>query len=133
MSGKHVLGELALLTALAFMSLASAADAGGGPGGGPGGKKHGNPIEFILKHATDLNLTADQTTKLKALEEECKKNGPPAGDKPAKKSADSAGQGGQGPKGPPPEMEKVKEILTPDQMDKLKELHKGDHPKPPKP
>ena len=127
----------AAVLVFAYMAPANAADTGGGGAGGPGGGKGGkhppNPIEFILKHASDLNLTADQTTKLKALEEECKKNpppSPPSGDKPAAKGGDNAGQ--KPP--PPPGMDKVKDILTPDQMEKLKELHpKGDHPKPPKP
>ena len=138
MSGKYLMYcGVALCAALAFVAPAGAADTGGGGGGGPGGKGPGGKhppsfVEFVLKHATDLDLTADQTTKLQALADELKKNPPPRPPKPPK-DQDGNGGGGddKGHRPPPPDFEKVKEILTPEQMDKVKALHDKNHPKPP--
>ena len=78
------------------------------PGGAPahGKRGHKNMAQFILNHATDLSLTADQTTALTALA------------KPADGAADA--------KTDPGEMKtKVEAILTADQLTKLKELMKS--------
>ena len=83
------------------------------------GDHKGGPVEFILKHADDLKLTADQKTALEALAKEAHPPKPADGTKPPK---------GSGPG------EKIKAILTPEQLTELKALHEkegGGKPKPP--
>jgi len=128
---KRILGivVLALIAAVPFSVMAGEGGGRGGKGGGPGGGGGGAgehkrpPLEMIIKFALDhkdaLNLTADQVSKLEALA----KNPPPKpehkpGDKPPEGEA-----GGKGREGGP-----LKDILSEDQMDKLKELLKAEHP-----
>ncbi len=120
------------------------------PGGGGGDQQNGDNgnkppkpprgpelIGFILDHKTDLSLTDDQVAALQALQ----KNGPPPPkDGDAKPPKDGAKGGPPPPRDgqrppkdgpPPPVMEAIKQILTPAQMDMLKDLL--DKNKPPKP
>ncbi len=134
---------------LVSFGVAQCADASGGGGGGPGGGNHPphRPPppqvigKFILAHATDLNLTDDQKTKIETwLKDHPGKEGggpggggagggegkaerhkgPPPGGGAAGGGGGGAGGGGavdgQKPKGP------FADILTKEQHDKLHEL-----------
>lgn len=110
----RVISMVVLSLALSSVALTPAAQAGEGKGNHKGG-----PVAFILKHADDLKLTADQKTALEALAKEA----PPA--KPADGSKPEKGKG--------PIFDKIKEILTPDQMTELKALREKEHAGKPKP
>lgn len=84
---------LSLILIFAAAPLASAAKGEKGEGGGP--------IAKILKHATELGLTSDQVKQLEALKSEAK--GKEKGDRKELRS-------------------KVKAILTPEQIEKIKKF-----------
>ena len=87
------------------------------------GPRGGGPIKFILDHADDLSLTAEQKTQLQALAKTFKDSHPP------KPTAADGGGGGTAAGGPPSKFkEEVEKILTKDQLDKLHELMKAAHP-----
>lgn len=92
--------SLVLMVCAAWTQSAQAAEKGDKKGGG-------GVVATILKHADELKVTAEQKTKLEALSKEAPKDG-------EKKSNP---------------MEKVKEILSPEQMTQLKELMAKDRPK----
>jgi len=94
------------LFALGFIFVVGAAWTQSAHAADKGGDKKGGIVQLVLKHADELKLTDEQKTKLDAL---AKEDG--GGDKPKEK-------GGKGCGG----MEKIKEILTPDQMTQLKEI-----------
>lgn len=152
----RMMWAVGILTALTF-STAWAAEGeardGKGEGKGPRGQARGNQIEALLKHAADLNLTAEQKTKIEALKQKFEKEREAIQQDPeakelfkqiaeARKANDEAklkelrekvreaikkkiGEGGtEGP------LAEIKAILTPEQLAKLKELigaNRGEH------
>ena len=89
----RTINTLVLTLALTF-AIAPFAHAAKGEGGGP--------IAKIIKHATELKLTSDQVSKLEALEKEAH------GSKGKDSKKDLKG--------------KVKAILTPEQIEKIKKF-----------
>src|SRR5262245_9588174 len=69
---RRYLAALALL-ALPATLLAQGGRERGGRGFGPGA----NPVEFVLQHRSDLNLSADQVTKLEAVASQLEQNNKP--------------------------------------------------------
>jgi Spy/CpxP family protein refolding chaperone len=161
---------LLALFALALALPASAGEKGGRPAAGGGDKggqgqggqggdqpgprrpPPGGPLQEILDHAKELNLTEDQVAQLEALKKDFRPPPPPGdkagkrekrGDKPngdgQKPAGDMGGDKPEKPRDPPPPppnekqaelFAKIREILTPEQMEKLREIHEK-QPKPP--
>ncbi len=139
---KYAWGIAVLMFAAAFVGTAGEGG-GGGPGGGGKGPKGPPPppplgmvIQIALNHKTDLGLSDDQVTALEKLGQSLPEpKGPKGGQKPPPppKDGNGGGDGAKPPKGPPGDGGPLKDILSADQLEKLKELVKAEKPDGPPP
>jgi Spy/CpxP family protein refolding chaperone len=145
---KLLLRGLVLGVLAAALSLSAGEKPGNkGDGPGPGGKRGAPEFDFILDHAKDLNLTPDQTRRIKELKEKVESKREAVMKSPenrelykelmaARKSGDEeklkdlrekvkeqmakSGGGGEDLK------DQLMQILQPDQLAKLKEIRESE-------
>lgn len=87
----------------------------------PGEHKHRHPIEFILNHAAELNLTDAQKSKLEALRAKIQQHHAQHQNQTQTQNQNQACQHHEWFR------EQIEKILTAAQMEKLKELRKQGH------